>query len=68
MKMNSNNLFGKLSEEQCEMLVALSESMTLEDLLKALREAPEPIVCSVPTLSRFLGEGGEAVAGCGSVG
>jgi hypothetical protein len=54
MKMRSDSPFAKLSEDQCDMLVMLSESMTLEQLVEVVKKAPEPIVCSLGTMSRFL--------------
>jgi hypothetical protein len=36
------------------MLVMLSESLTLEELVEAMKKAPEPIECSLGTMSRFL--------------
>src|SRR5688572_28451299 len=54
MKMRSDSPFAKLTEEQCDMLVDLSETMTLDLLIKTLEKAPEPIHCSVGALSRFL--------------
>ena len=42
MKMRSDSPFAKLTEEQCDMLVDLSETMNLDLLVKALEKAPEP--------------------------
>lgn len=54
MKMRSDSAFAKLTEDQCDMLVALSEQMTLDKVLEVLKKAPEPIVCTGAALSRFL--------------
>jgi len=54
MKIRSDSAFAKLTEDQSDMLVALSDSMTLEQLVKVVEAAPEPIHCSVAAMSRFL--------------
>ena len=54
MKMRSDCAFAKLSEDQCDMLVMLSGSMTLEELVQVMRKAAEPIDCTIATMSRFL--------------
>jgi hypothetical protein len=53
MKMRSDSAFAKLTEDQCDMLVALSQEMTLDQVLEVLKKAPEPIVCTLGALSRF---------------
>jgi hypothetical protein len=54
MKMRSDSAFAKLTEDQCDMLVALSQELTLDQVLEVLKKAPEPIVCTGAALSRFL--------------
>ena len=54
MKMRSDSVFAKLTEDQCDMLVLMSTSMSLEEVLEVLKTGPEPIVCDLATLSRFL--------------
>ena len=54
MKMRSDSVFAKLTEDQCDMLVMLSQEMTLEQVLEVLKGGPEPINCTLGALSRFL--------------
>src|SRR5258706_7484540 len=54
MKIRSDSPFAKLTEDQCDMLVALSPTMRLDELVKVVEGAPEPIRCSVAAMSRFL--------------
>jgi hypothetical protein len=60
MKMRNDSPFAKLTEEQCDSLVMLSEGLTLEQLVKVVKVVkvvkggPEPIECSLAAMSRFL--------------
>ena len=54
MNVRSDSPFVKLTEEQCENLVECAETMSVQDLVKVFKGAPEPIICSVPAMRRFL--------------
>lgn len=54
MKIRNDSPFAQLTEEQIDKLLHLSETMTLDDLVKVVAGAPQPIHCTIPTMSRFL--------------
>ena len=54
MKMRSDSVFAKLTEDQRDMLVDLSAEMSLQALVKVVAGAPEPIQCTVGMMSKFL--------------
>jgi len=54
MKFRKHSAFAKLTDDQCEKLLAASKCMTLEQLVDIVKGAPEPIHCSLGAMRKFL--------------
>src|SRR5204863_3728617 len=54
MKIRSDSAFARLTAAQMENLAEVSKSMAAEDVWHELKTAPQPIVCTLPALRRFL--------------
>lgn len=54
MNIRNDSPFAKFTKEQCELLLEFSKSMSLAEMVKQMATAPEPTICSVPALKKFL--------------
>jgi hypothetical protein len=54
MKIRSDSPFAKLSKEVCDNLLIVSQTMTLEGMVKVGEGGPQPIRCSVGSMRKFL--------------